>query len=47
MNIDKKLLRMFLFVLSLGWFYSGATWLLLDAFSIINIDNNNPLDIFI
>jgi hypothetical protein len=48
MNIDKKIQYMFLLVLSLGWFYSGAVWLFLDVLGIKEyLEIHNPWDIFI
>ena len=48
MNIDKKIQYMFLLVLSLGWFYSGAVWLFLDVLGVKeHLEIHNPWDIFI
>ena len=48
MSIDKKLLNTFLLVLFLGWFYSGAVWLLLDVLGIKEyLEIQNPWDIII
>ena len=48
MNLDKKIQYIFLLVLSLGWFYSGAVWLFLDVLGIKeHLEIHNPWDIFI
>jgi|TARA_R110000803_G_scaffold129046_1_gene196387 hypothetical protein len=48
MKIKKQHSQMFILVFTLGWFYSGATWVLLDIIGIIEYFNiERPWDLLI